>query len=423
MMKTMFASEAAPAEPPTPPPPTATPPPATPPPPPPAEPPPPPVVDPLAIARETGAAIGREIARERGAAPQPAPSAQTPSFELSPDDQEFYEIALWLANHDPAKHGNLPAVLLEYLKKSYAYIEEWSAKNPDHEWDENAEEHNAFFTANPPPMDAKMVEEAKIEMRIERGVEAKMKPIQEKITMMDDAQALEASSGRIYATANGAMMLLVEEAAPELAALLVNAQGVRELNVETAAKLKAAKPMAYKILNNYATQVSVLAQELERCFILKRPLSANVERFRQDREAILAAAPPHLQVFDDGKRFMSAADIKRTRADENIYRSFTARELAEQYATILADSARQELTEMRSLAEAEFAQNGGSGGGSGARPAQPAPFQRTNQVHIPTNRPPPPSISGASEATNPPKPPGEGVKTPDQTMADHMWRK
>lgn len=196
----------------------------------------------------TATATAREVAkamRENTAPATPAPAAASPEFEMTAEDTEIHSVLAYLETVD-AKHAGKADAWVAYVKKHYAYQEEWAAKNPDKEFNPEDQEHEAWYDANYPDIDEKLLDKARIDMRVDQAFNERIRPreeAQERKQLLDEnlPQIAHRIAERI-----GSFVTMVD---PEIEKILRGPDGQLDWSDASIAKVMAHDPLANEIMD------------------------------------------------------------------------------------------------------------------------------------------------------------------------------
>lgn len=404
--------------------------------------PPEPPVKPLdakALIRETATAVGREVARAVRPEPPVVVEAPAPAFDLSPEDQGDFDLALFLAEQEPQKYGALPARLLEYFKALYGYQDKWLAENPGKQFEPNEPEHEAWFAAHPAPISGDLLEKARVDREVEKRVSQRMRPLEERITMVDSEKALTAALPAINQTVNVWQHNLVRAVDPELAKLLLT-DGKVAMTKENIERLDQTDPVAKAVLDSMCATLNPVIAELERTAVpgaryRLEPDKNEVHRFidnqRKAIEKDLQKATKEDQLRD-GKEWLSLGEMatreraiwagRKTQAEKEAL----VAELHENFWTVTVDDLEDVITdELARQAKAQIEQINSVGKrkyGNGAPeprretpPPQPEPVREAAPISRDRSRPP--SLSSSSDVVTAPENVRGNVKTAGEERA------
>lgn len=417
--------------------PAPTPPPPQPPKPTPAEP-----MDTSAIIQETAERVGRSVTEAMTAqkAPEPAPAPAKPDFELSPEDQEAYELTQFMASQD-SKHAETPGQLLEYFRQLYAYQDKWMADNPEKAWDANDAEHKDWFDAHPQPIDAETLEDAKLDMRVEKKVQERIKPVLDMTQKMDQEKAFQEAIPKITENLNKWQLTMVDAVNPALGAMVRDAQGKPALTKENIDRLAEADPIAKAVLDDlHDRRLMPVLIELEKTAApgmnyrlqpRSNPVHAFIDDHRRRLEADLQSLPAADRVRN-GKSFLTITEMNQrqqaiangpgTRAVkeqkiaelERTHYCVSVDDLEDVITHEIAAEAKRTIEQIDGLGKKKYVKNGAPA----AQTPQPAPAPAPAPSPARTAAPRPPSISSQSEMVASPESGGHGTKSKGETAVE-----
>ena len=349
-----------------------------------------------------------------------------------------------MAKSDPGKYGSKPQEFLDFVKKAYAYQDEWLAAHADQEFKWEDTEHAAWWDQNSPEFDRDAMDDARVDMRAEEKWQQKMQPILEK---EQAEKAWEKAAPEISNRVVSQVVNMVDMVNPELAKLLRDDKGRPDLRPEAAAKVDAADPIAYEVCDNEARFLIPLITELEKTGVpgLNHKLDARnpvhrtlLQRVRAAEEDI-ANAPPEDQMFG-GKRFATVAEMQRLRnqiessndtperkesrmADLEATRTcLTIEDLVAILTEESAARAKAEIERRDAVARKKYGQNLPTAPKPPEKAGQPPPREEPLPTAPPSVAGRPPILATGSELTTPGNPAAGGAKSLGEQVTSVLFK-
>lgn len=427
--------------------PPATPPAAT---PPPATPPATPAANAPRITMSDEVATYVRTARD-GTMPAPAPAA--PAFKMIDEDEEDYQVLLFLAKKDPAKYGAMPAQFVEFVKKNYEFQDKWMAENPGKEFDYETDEYKQWLESNQPPLDKDAIDRHRIDMIVERRVseryEAEVKPDLDRI---NGEKAWRENYNVVATNVDSRIFKFVEAVSPELAKFLRNGDKI-DLTEENGKKVDAADPIAHKVMTRISEQeLMPLLVECEKMAIpamkfrlnMANPLHARIRQCWDDAEKDLLRASVEEQTRN-GATFMTTAQRRqaetaiRNGSGTQAQKEAKLAELEAGTWTLSIDDIEDLFVqELSAKAKAQIAEIEEPAKRKYGRPASPQPEVPPREPAPDTQRPPaaeqppapqpqsngrPPSMPSGSDSVPVERPAEGGPQSLGQQVSRVMWAK
>lgn len=351
--------------------------------------------------------------------PPEAPKPVEPSFEMSPEDQQDYDALLYLETTDPKNWAGKPAAYLAYLKALYDYQDDWMAKNPKEEFNPDDEEHKDWYAKHQPAIDPEALKDARIRMAAE---DAAMKKVQPMLDEINRGKAIQEAMPKIASTLTGLIVDMVDQAAPELGALL-RKDGKPSVTQEAIAAVEAKSRIGKRILDDVVKfEMEPLLLQLEmsvdpRFGVALNPsvnqVHARIDQYRAKAEADMLNAPMEVQI-QDGRTFSTIEQMQQMRSaiergagtagEKNRqiaglnakYYTLTVDDIEALIVKDCADLAKKRIAQAREDARSEF----GSSIPNGQPPPEPSPQLASPQPAFtprPTPSARPPSMSSSSD--------------------------
>lgn len=354
--------------------------------------------------RELISRTASETAKAVANAMRPAPAAPAPvivEFEMSPDDSEDYKVLKFLQASGDPKFKDVADKFLDYVKKHYAYQDEWAAQNPGKEFNPDEDEHKAWYELNQPDIHPKVLESGRVDMKAEELYNKRLKPELDKITA---DKALEKGMPVVATNVTKGIIQMVKLVDPELVKMVTDAAGNPDLSEAKVAALGEHDPIAKEVLDNAARAMEPMLLELELTAVPGYNYSLNpnanavhrrIDQFRQKYEADLVAAPEHQ--IRNGKQFCTVAEMQSNPALSKTHWCLTIDDLVDMITDHYAAGATKEIQKLNALAEKKYKAR--------AQPStEPVPEPAKPTVVTPVNsgKPKAPSISSGAESVTTP---------------------
>lgn len=195
-------------------------------------------------ARATAEAVGRELRPTE----EPETVAEPAEGELSPEDQSDHRAFQKLEQLNPARKG-IADRFVQFVNARGEYEANWRKENPGKEFDQDADEHDAFYKQYAEfdsPKTAEELEDAKIELKIDERFEKRLKPLEEQRRVEQINQQIQP---RILKEVVGRIQALAAKIDPELAKKLVDDKGNFRMSKDDLEKIREDFPVEYDVLD------------------------------------------------------------------------------------------------------------------------------------------------------------------------------
>ena len=199
-------------------------------------------------ARATAEAVAREL-RQPADADEPV---EVPEGELSPEDQSDLNGFKKLEQLNPQRKG-IAERFVQFVEAREEYEANWLKENPGKEFDPDADEHNDFFKKYAEfdsPHTAAELEDAKIELKLDKRFEERLKPMEEQRRVEQVKRQVQPMIAREVVSR---VKSLADKVSPELSKQLVDDKGNFRFTDETMKKLSEDFPVEYAALEELVT--------------------------------------------------------------------------------------------------------------------------------------------------------------------------
>lgn len=269
-------------------------------------------------AKETAIETAKEVSkivRLPHTQPEPVRPAE-PVFEMHPQDAEDFKVIQYLESTGDPKFRGMAEKFVDYVKKHYAYQDEWMAKNAGKQFDPDADEHSAWYEANEVSVNPDDLDRGRIDLRVEARYNQTVKP---QLDAMRAKDAFEQNLPSIAHNVTANILKFTEEVNPELAKLLKSADGKPDMSEDNVKKLSDIDPIAGEIMDETVRQeLEPLLLELEKTTIpgmnyrlnpAKYHSHAVIDQYRQKAEQEIIKGPADGQVVD-GRKFVPLQEMQ-----------------------------------------------------------------------------------------------------------------
>lgn len=315
---------------------------------------------------ETALQVGNVIARAMTPAVRPgAPAPEAPTaIEMIEDDAEDLKAVQYLEKTD-RKYAGLTSKFTAWIALIYAYQDQWAAANAGKEFEANDAEHDAWFEANPCPVDKKTLEKAKRSMEAEEIYERRagpeMEAIKEERKRQKAEQVWQDNAAEVYLAANVKILEMVRAVDPEMAKLLTNSAGVPDLSAANAKKADDYDPIAYEVLDVSAQRLWKMVVELEKTvlpgieikLLRTNGVHAAIIAAQEEEEKRIQLTPA--EIMKDGKRFVPVAEwITMTAEQQASHWTLTVDDMEALLVKNFAAQAKKSINHMDSTAKKKY---------------------------------------------------------------------
>lgn len=402
------------------------------------------------VIKETAKAVVAEMRPTPPPAPVVPAEPVAPAFELSEEDQADYAVLVYLQESNQARFRGVADKFLDYTKKYYAYQDKWAEENPGKEFNAEDDEHSEWFASNALPVKPKDIEDAKIEMAVERKYQEKIAP---EIQKRKSDEAFQKEAPAMSARINKQIVEFVKKVNPELAKLLLDDKGNPDLSPANIERLTEADPIAKRVLENVVNgQFAPVLWELEKSVTpdmnytlnaQSNQIHAQIDRYRELAEKAITAGTPEAKLRD-GKQFQTTSQMAQRQAailNQSVSREQKQQQVNDLYSTFwslsvddvaefmrdeLVKNATQTISELDAMAQKKFKVQPSS-----APKEQPTPSGQPHTIPVKSPIVPvvasgklrAPSLStGGDSLTAPRQASGEKKSFGEIAVAEHFGR-
>jgi hypothetical protein len=266
-----------------------------------------------APAAPTAIEIGTAVAAEVVKAIKPAEKAveKQVEVELSDSDKKKVAALAHMEQLQPDKYKGLADKYKTSMTKLAAYAAEWEKANPGKEFDEDADEHKAFFDENNVDWDDDDYIEAVADQRTKKAVEEIDKKNAGKFSDIERRERLIASAPAIEIVKVNAARQFFKALGDDYADIVAENGAV---NAEKFKALETTDPVIHSILVTQAQGLETITAESHKIlsnlvpFDKNNPVHATLDNFVVSKEQQLLKKPKDEQLNQAGKPFLSSTD-------------------------------------------------------------------------------------------------------------------
>lgn len=197
-------------------------------------------------ARATAEEVTRNL-RKPEAETETETVATSPESQLSDEDRSDYEGFKKLEEMNPGRKG-IAERYLGFVNDRAEYQANWQKENPGKEFNPESDEHDDFWAKYKEfdsPRTAEELEEAKIEIKIDKRMEARFKPMEEQRRLESvRAQVRPLIAKQVI----GQVQTLANMVSPELAKKMLDDKGNFKMTADDIKKLEEDYPVEIPIL-------------------------------------------------------------------------------------------------------------------------------------------------------------------------------
>lgn len=245
---------------------------------------------------------------------------------LSAEDQADLEAVEYLERNKRVPEG-MKAQMLAFYHACEAYRKQWEKDHPGEEYNPEDDEHAKKRSDMQPAIDLSLLDGARDEIRVEKMVEKRVKPLEEarqaEHRAREVGEALEKAKPAIHTAFRASIVKMIDQVAPAVLDILKDDKGRLDLSPEAIAKLESADPVAKQVLDEViGQQLHPVVVELEKAAVLgdkwnwdmRNPLHTHIIDEILECEKILADAPANVRI-QNGKQFCTAVDYDNRRRE------------------------------------------------------------------------------------------------------------
>lgn len=219
-----------------------------------------PVVDEATITERASAAAASAATRAvtdamAKSAAKPLPEIEKPIEErLSAEEKKQFVVYKELEQLDPVRYKGVTEKYLKSLNEIADYVKNWTKETPGVKFNADDPEHNDFFERVEPDVDEDDWVDAKASLRARDIAARAVAPVNERMQQMERDRARTALEPFVQQKQAEAVIQLVENFDPAVAASIRKPEGLKEFNEKD--------PISASILNNAAEMLGMLAAEV-----------------------------------------------------------------------------------------------------------------------------------------------------------------
>lgn len=289
----------------------------------------------------TAEQIAQAAAKGVAEAIKPSSPAAAPKTELSPAEERRYATLQHMERMYPEKYTGLADKYKVSLIELQRYAEKWESEHPGETFDEEAEEHSAFFSKHPVDWEDDDYTEAVADIRATAKMQEQQKESEKRMSKLERGERLRQAAPEIGEHQTAGASVFWGNTTPELAKVIKD-----DGTVDTALLLEQQKkdPIGYTLRVNAANQLNHEVAELYKVmngledFNAKNPAHVAIGQFAADMERDLVLRPDEQQRDAQGRKFAPAKDYWKMPKErrEEYYWTFSPAELAALRAHSLA---------------------------------------------------------------------------------------
>lgn len=200
--------------------------------------------------------------------PKPTPEPD-PLAAFSDEDKAQLRVLQHLQKTNPKyKNKDLVKETVNFWNAEMQYIAQWEKNNPGETFDKDDKAHENFYSKHEPELEPTDLEEARIDIRVQERldarvgaeVEKRMAPLQQQVRETTRKQVEAAADPIIKESQAKAVAVMAAQAVPEFQEILKDGK----LTTEAVAAMREKDPAALQAINREARVVNVLVREVER---------------------------------------------------------------------------------------------------------------------------------------------------------------
>lgn len=303
---------------------------------------------------------------------------------MSEDDKELLPILTKMAELRPDRYKNLRRDYIINRKAILDYQKQWEKENPDKEFNDSDEEHNAFFDKH--SVDWKDGDEvaARAEIIADRRVEKALEGTKQELGAIKKRALAQESEPQAWTEKKRNGKKMVEGLGDEFKAL-INEDGTP--NKELIAKLRKDDPLAADVVLPQLGQLEELAAESYRLhqgivdFDMNNPAHKYLNDFALKETAAIQALPKAEQRDDKGRMFASTMEYGKMSKDKQAkHYTLTYQDLNNLLTAEIAGQTRKFLMQERQKFEEKAKVYGYAKNGNGKPPAVKEEVEKPEMV-------------------------------------------
>lgn len=259
---------------------------------------------PEAIAAAAAEGVARAMKPEPAAKPEPVKS---PVDDLPAKEKRKVEVMQRMEKLYPEDYKDLSKRYVESLLKVSKYADEWEAAHPGETFDEDAEEHRAFYDANNVDWEDHDFNAAIADMVAEKKAEGVTKEANERLSAVERAEKVREAQGTIATETTEGHRIFWSTCGEEFADMLDKDGNVNKAKVDEIAK---NDPLAFNRLIEGINQLNVEVAETYKVmhglapFDAKNPAHVTMMQYVADKEKAFAKLPEEDQLDGEQRKFL-----------------------------------------------------------------------------------------------------------------------
>lgn len=263
-----------------------------------------PSMTPEAIAAAAAEGVARAMKPEPAAKPEPTKS---PVDDLPAKEKRKVEVMQRMEKLYPDDYKDLSKRYVESLLKVSKYADEWEANHPGETFDEDAEEHRAFYDANNVDWEDHDFNAAIADMVAEKKAEGVTKEANERLSAVERAEKVREAQGTIAAETTEGHRIFWKSCGEEFADMLDKDGNVNKAKVDEIAK---NDPLAFNRLIEGINQLNVEVAETYKVmhglapFDPKNVAHVTMMQYVADKEKAFSQLPEADQLDNEQRRFL-----------------------------------------------------------------------------------------------------------------------
>jgi hypothetical protein len=296
------------------------------------------------IAEASARGVATAMQTLKPATPEPA-AASKPEDSLPEEEKSKVKVLRHMEQQNGDKYKGLTDKYVQSFIALQKYADDWEAKHPGENFNEDDEEHEAFFKSHDVDWDNEDFITSAVEIRASARDEERQREFNSKLSKLERQQKLTDSIPSIAATQAPAKRTFWTEAGEAFKGVLdENGQIVHAKYAE----LEQNDPDRLSLLNTAARSLDIEVAELYKVvngltdYNKDLDVHINVDRFCSEQEKVLMGAPEEERLNGDGKLFLPAARYyKLPKEQRSEYWTFSVADLAALRAKDLASLANK----------------------------------------------------------------------------------
>lgn len=281
----------------------------------------------------TAEQIAEAAARGVAGVIKPGAPAAAPVAELTPAEERRVSILSHMEKMYPEKYPGIAAAYKTSLLELQRYAEKWEAEHPGEAFDENADEHSAFFAKHPVDWEDDDFTEAVADIRATAKVAEQTKASEQRMSKLERGERLRQAAPEIGEHQTAGAIVFWGNTTADLKDV-VKPDG----SVDTALLIEHSKkdPIAYTARVNAANQLNTEVSELYKVmngledFNPKNAAHVAIGNFASEMERDLIRRPDEEQRDQHGRKFAPAKEYWKMPKErrEEFFWTFSPAELA-----------------------------------------------------------------------------------------------